>query len=410
MNDPVNGSLNGRVRALRVALICPYSLSVFGGVQLQVLGLMRALRALGVDARVIAPSDGPPPAPGIISLGPSHRFPVNGSIAPIAVGKAVSARTLEALRTFAPDVLHLHEPLTPGANHAALVGTDLPAVGTFHASHPGRNGWYDAFRLPLRKMIDRVTLHTAVSEEAQRNVESFGVRCEILPNGVDVDAFASGESTPTSRPAILFIGRHEPRKGLRVLLDAFERLGAEMDGSVESPSGAGGSSRPVLWILGEGPQTESLRATAPLDVEWLGPVSEAEKAARLRAATVACFPSIEGESFGVVLLEAMAAGTPIVASDLMGYRNVVRSGREALLVEPGDVAALAGALGRVLTEPGLRATFLDGGRARVAEFSMARLAESFVERYESALAGSRGAARGVGGRHRRDGLLPVGNL
>jgi phosphatidylinositol alpha-mannosyltransferase len=149
-----------------------------------------------------------------------------------------------------------------------------------------------------------------------------------------------------------------------------------------------------------------LRSSARVDVEWLGSVSEAEKAARLRAATVACFPSIEGESFGVVLLEAMAAGAPIVASDLTGYRNVVRDGREALLVAPGDVAALAGALDRLLADPGLRDTLRTGGRTRAAEFSMERLAESFVERYESAL----GAARVGGGRRRRDGLLPVGNL
>jgi phosphatidylinositol alpha-mannosyltransferase len=193
---------------------------------------------------------------------------------------------------------------------------------------------------------------------------------------------------------ILFIGRHEPRKGLSVLLDAFERIRTD----IAAPF-------PVLWVLGDGPQTEALRLSAGVDVEWLGSVSEAEKASRLRAATVACFPSIEGESFGVVLLEAMAAGAPIVASDLTGYRNVVRDGREALLVEPGNEVALAGALQRLLTDAALRDTLTTGGHRRAAEFSMQRLAESFVERYESAM----GASRGGGGR-RRDGLLPVGNL
>jgi hypothetical protein len=153
-------------RPLRVALVCPYSLSVDGGVQLQVLGLARALRALGVDARVLAPSDGPPPETGIVTLGPTRGFPSNGSIAPISASKVVAGRTLEALRSFRPDVVHLHEPLSPGANYAALLGTDIPAVGTFHAAHPGRNGWYDAFRLPLRKVIDRLTVRTAVSAEA----------------------------------------------------------------------------------------------------------------------------------------------------------------------------------------------------------------------------------------------------
>jgi phosphatidylinositol alpha-mannosyltransferase len=385
-------------RSLRVALLCPYSLSVVGGVQIQVLGLARALRERGVDARVIAPSDGPPPAPGITSLGPARRFPANGSIAPIAVGKAVSERTLEALRSFAPDVLHLHEPLMPGANHAALVGTDVPAVGTFHAAHSGRNGWYDAFRLPLRLMIERLAVRTAVSEEAQRNVEAFGVRCEIMANGVDVDAFAS--VTPTPAPAsasglgqsIVFVGRHEPRKGLGVLLDAFGRL-----------------DRPDvrLWVLGDGPQTTVLKGKGVANVDWLGTVSETEKLARLAGATVACFPSIGGESFGVVLLEATAAGVPIVASDLIGYRNVVRDGLEALLVPPGDPGALAEALGRAIDSPALRERLRSAGRRRAVEFSLTRLADSFVDRYEMALRTTRPAVRS---RRRRAAALGAGVL
>ncbi len=199
-----------------MALICPYSLSVDGGVQLQVRGLARALRGVGVDARVLGPSDGPPPEAGITSLGPTRGFPSNGSIAPITAGKAVVGRTLEALRAFRPDVVHLHEPLSPGAHTAALIGTDLPAVGTFHASWPGRNGWYETFRLPLAKMVDRLAVRTAVSEEAQRNVEAtFGGTCEILPNGIDVEAFAEADPWPASRPAILFVGPPRASQGAR---------------------------------------------------------------------------------------------------------------------------------------------------------------------------------------------------
>jgi phosphatidylinositol alpha-mannosyltransferase len=356
-------------RALRVVLICPYSLSLFGGVQLQVLGLARALRARGVDARVLAPTDGPPPMPGVTSLGPSVRYPSNGSIAPIASMKAASRRTLEALRVFEPDVVHLHEPLSPGANHAALIGTDLPAVGTFHAAFPGRNGWYEAFRLPLRKMVGRLTIRTAVSQEAQRNVETiFGGDCEILPNGVDVPSYLSATPSPSAAPAICFVGRHERRKGLGVLLDAFERL--ERDA--------------VLWVAGEGPETETLRARAVPRVEWLGSITERDKARRLRGATVAAFPSIEGESFGVVLLEAMAANAALVATDLTGYRHVARDGREAVLVPPDDPDALAGALRRVLDDPTLRSSLVAEGRARAEEFSMDHLADAFVERYELA--------------------------
>ena len=253
-------------RPLRVVLTCPYSLSLYGGVQVQVLGLAQALRARGVDARVVAPTDGPPPLPGVTSVGPSIRFPSNGSIAPINSTKAAVQRTLEALRVFEPDVLHLHEPLQPGVNHAALLATDIPAVGTFHASHPGRNGWYEALRLPLRKMVDRLAVRTAVSEEAQRNVETtFGGSCEILPNGVDVAAFAAADPWPSDRPTICFVGRHERRKGLGVLLDAF----AMLDQSA------------TLWVVGDGPETPTLRARGIEGVTWLGTVSEAEKAARL---------------------------------------------------------------------------------------------------------------------------------
>ena len=354
------------MRALRVALLCPYSLSVFGGVQAQVLGLAAELRERGVDARVIAPSDGPPPEPGITSIGSTMRFPSNGSIAPIASSKAIAARTLEALRVFAPDVLHLHEPLSPGANHAALVGTDIPAVGTFHAAHPGRNAWYEALSVPLRAMVSRLAVRTAVSEEAQRNVEAaFGESCEILPNGVAVERFAAAPPWPATRPVIMFVGRHEPRKGLAVLLEAFS--GLEHDA--------------VLWVAGEGPQTAALRRLRVPDVEWLGPVTDDEKARRLRAATVACFPSVEGESFGVVLLEAMAAGAAIVASNLTGYATVARAGEEAVLVTPDDAEDLRRALRGVLDDPGQRRRIADAGVARAEEFSFGRLAERLMPIY-----------------------------
>jgi phosphatidylinositol alpha-mannosyltransferase len=356
---------------MRVLVISPYSLSFAGGVQGQVLGLARSLRALGLDARVLAPSDGPPPEPGITTVGPSTRFDSNGSVAPIASGKAVARRTLEALRVFRPDVLHLHEPLVPGSNHATLLGADVPAVGTFHASYSlGANRWYQLFRRPARRLLDRVTVRTAVSEGARRMAEeAFGGTYEVLPNGVEVDRFAGADPWPVDRPVIFFVGRHEPRKGLAVLLDAF--AGLERDA--------------VLWIAGDGPQTDELRARDVPGVEWLGGISEREKAARLRAATVACFPSVGSESFGIVLLEALAAGAPVVASDISGYRNVARAGREALLFEAGNGGALRDTLRSVLDDPGRRQALVAAGRERAAEFSMTRLAERYVALYKAAV-------------------------
>jgi phosphatidylinositol alpha-mannosyltransferase len=371
------------IGALRVALVCPYSLSIYGGVQGQVLGLARALRRLGAEARVIAPCDGPPPETGVTTVGPTRRFPSNGSIAPITSNHLAAARTLEALRSFAPDVVHLHEPLTPGPTHAALVGTDIPTVGTFHAAyHAGYNKWYAALRRPLQRMVDRLTVVTAVSDEAARDVEGFGLECEILFNGVDVEFYRGTEPRPSERPTIFFVGRHEPRKGLAVLLDAFAGLDRDA----------------VLWVASSGPQTSSLRARGVPHVEWLGRVSETEKAARLRGATIACAPSIEGESFGVVLLEAMAAGTAVIASDLTGYRAVARGDNEARLVPPGDVAALRTALRDLLDDPGERDRFAKAGTERAEEFSIDHLAERFVPIYERAVRTARtgtGVARPV---------------
>jgi phosphatidylinositol alpha-mannosyltransferase len=355
---------------MRVMLSCPYSLTLFGGVQGQVLGLARALRDRGVDARIVAPCDGPPPEPGITTVGPSTRVPSNGSVAPIATGRAVARRTIEALRTFRPDVLHLHEPLSPGPNHAALVGTTIPAVGTFHSARSGRNGWYETFRPGLKPMMRRLAVPTAVSEDAMRQVTlTFGGQCEILPNGVDVPMFAQGPVTPSAAPAIVFVGRHEQRKGLAVLLDAFAGLERDAD----------------LWVLGDGPEGSMLRARGVPRVQWLGRVTEEEKQARLRGATVACFPAIEGESFGVVLLEAMAAGTAVVASDIDGYRTVSRADQEAVLVPPGDVERLRDGLRAVLDDPARRARLVAEGARRADEFSMAHLAERFLPLYERAI-------------------------
>jgi len=373
-DDLVVGGLTNDVAReprLRVLLSCPYSLSLVGGVQGQVLGLAHALRAVGVDARVIAPCDGPPPAPGIVSVGPSTRIPSNGSVAPIATGRAVANRTLEALRSFAPHVLHLHEPFAPGANHAAIVGTTLPVVGTFHSARSGRNGWYHTFRTGLRPMLRRLSVATAVSAEAARQVElTFHTECEIVPNGVEVERYETAEPWPSPDvPAIVFIGRHEPRKGLAVLLDAFARLDRDA----------------VLWVAGEGPQTEQLRRGSTVGVEWLGRISDDEKARRLRAATVACFPATAGESFGVVLLEAMASGAAVVASDIDGYRTVARDGTEAALVAPGNPDALAAALRCVIDDEAARRVLIAAGRTRASEFSMAHLAERFVPIYERAI-------------------------
>jgi len=360
---------------MRVVLVCPYSLSLPGGVQGQVLGLARTLRQRGISAKVLGPCDGPPPEAGVISVGPSVSLSANGSVAPLAPDPPAIRRTLEVLAAEQPDVLHLHEPLVPGPALTALLAGNVPAVGTFHAS--GRVPAYVWLRPAVRAVARCLGLRTAVSPEARALAERWlGGACHVLPNGVEVARFAKADPWPLpetpggSGRAILFVGRHEPRKGLDVLLKAFGNLDTDA----------------VLWVAGEGPQTAALAAYAPSHVEWLGRISDEELARRLRTAAVFCAPSLHGESFGVVLLEAMAAGTPVVASDIAGYRDVARDGREAVLVPPGDVAALTGALGRVLDDPTLAARLVDAGASRAANFSMDRLAARYADLYESLLA------------------------
>lgn len=182
-----------------------------------------------------------------------------------------------------------------------------------------------------------------------------------------MEHFAKATPWPTEGPTVLFVGRHEERKGLAVLLEALASLPPTVH----------------LWVAGRGPETERLRAATAGDtrVAWLGRIDDEERARRLRGADVVCAPSLHGESFGVVLLEAMAAGTPVVASDLAGYRNVARGDREALLVPPGDAGALATALQRVLDDPSCAAELVAAGAARAEELSMDRLAEHYLERY-----------------------------
>jgi phosphatidylinositol alpha-mannosyltransferase len=360
---------------MRVVLVCPYSLSLPGGVQGQVLGLARTLRQRGVSATVLGPCDGPPPEAGVISVGPSVSLAANGSVAPLAPDPPAIRRTLEVLASEQPDVLHLHEPLVPGPALTALLAGSVPAVGTFHAS--GRVPAYVWLRPGVRAVARRIGLRTAVSPEARALAERWlGGACQVLPNGVEVERFAKADPWPapvtpggTGR-AILFVGRHEPRKGLDVLLEAFRQLDRDA----------------VLWVAGEGPNTAALAASAPPGVEWLGRIGDAELAQRLRAATLFCAPSLHGESFGVVLLEAMAAATPVVASDISGYRDVARDGKEAVLVPGGDPAALADGLRRVLDDAKLAARLVEAGTARAATFSMDRLAARYADIYENLLA------------------------
>jgi phosphatidylinositol alpha-mannosyltransferase len=339
-----------------------------------VLGLARELCKVGHEATILAPLDAPSRNEHVIGLGRSLPVRANGSVAPVALGPTASLRALRAVREGHFDVVHLHEPLAPGASYALLTLSGRPMVGTFHRS--GGSVLYTVLRPAARALAARLDVRCAVSEAARDTAEkALGGSYEIVGNGVDVERFAAAEPRPTDGPTVMFVGRHEPRKGLAVLLEAF--------GQVDNP-------RAVCWIAGQGPENARLKEAYPpsRSFVWLGPIDDTELARRLRGAQVACFPSLGGESFGVVLLEAMAAGSAIVASDLPGYRSV--ADQCVRFVRPGDVGELASGLRIALAdaESGEGASSLvalEAGRAHSASFSMASMAGRYVSVYEEAI-------------------------
>lgn len=368
------------LRVVRVALVCPYSLSVPGGVQGQVLGLARALRHAGHEAVVLAPVDAEVPdtdlpAEAVIGLGRTVPVPANGSVARLAVTPLALARLAAELRRLRPAVVHVHEPLAPGSNWAALARPG-PKVGTFH-----RAGDVKGARLlapAARALASRLAVRTAVSEQARAGAQRLlGGDYILVGNGVELDRFARAEPWPAAGPTVCFVGRHEPRKGLDVLLDAFARLDPFLGAR--------------LWVAGEGPETAALtqRYRTLGGIEWLGRIDDHELARRMAGAHVLCAPSRFGESFGVVLLEAMAARAVVVASDIPGYAAVV--GSHGVLVPPGDATALAGALGTVLGDlaAGRGAgspSFLDAAARHASQWAMDAVAGRYLEVYERVLA------------------------
>ena len=302
-----------------------------------------------------------------VRVGAGIRVPVNGSRAPVSPWPATMARTRAALRDLAPEIVHVHEPLVPGPSLAAVMSGPRPIVGTFHRS--GTDLAYRTYGHLVGAWSRRLDAAFAVSEEARATARaSIGYMSGdvgILPNGVEAARLASVSPWPSVGPTVAFVGRHEPRKGLGVLLEAFELLPAQTR----------------LWVMGDGPEGGRLRGRFSSDprIEWLGPVSDEERAARLAGADVFAAPSLSGESFGVVLLEAMAAGTAVVASDLPGYR--LAAGGAARLVAPGDPVELAHGLRAVLFDDVEREVRREKGRRRASECDMDAIAESYRQTY-----------------------------
>lgn len=355
---------------LRIAMVSPYSVSVPGGVQAQVLGLARELRRIGHEVRVLAPCDGPPPEPFVTPLGNSLPTAANGSVAPLAPDPSAALRTIRALNDEAFDIIHLHEPIVPGPTVTALLLKLAPTVGTFHAA--GDSTSYRVLNKTARWAAEHLTTRVAVSDSAKELAHRYlGGEYITLFNGIEVQRYQRPHVEREEAPTIFFCGRYEPRKGLEVLLQAMSYLPADV----------------TLWIASDGIGIDDLQNTYGADsrIKWLGRISEEDKLNRLARCTVFCAPSLRGESFGIVLLEAMAAGAPLVASNISGYNNVASNDVNALLVEPGNPVELAKSIMRTCDEPGLRLTLVKGGYERAADFSMQRLAEQYLSIYRQLL-------------------------
>ncbi|WNV88812.1 glycosyltransferase family 4 protein [Umezawaea sp. Da 62-37] len=366
---------------MKVGIVCPYSFDVPGGVQAHVVDLARALKRLGHEVNVLAPADEDSKLPDFVtSAGRAVGIPYNGSVARLSFGPVSYARVRRWIGENDFDVLHLHEPTAPSLSFLALMVADGPIVATFHTSTP-RSKILAAFQVVLQPFVEKITARIAVSALARRvQVEHLGGDAVEIPNGVDVGFFADAaplDGYPREGGTIGFVGRFtEPRKGMPLLLEAVRLLAAELPGL-------------RLLVVGRGDEEELLKSAGPELAErivLLGQVDDETKARALRSVDVYCAPNTGGESFGIILTEAMSAGTAVAASDLDAFRRVLEDGKSGVLTPVEDSAALADALRELLADAGLRAQYAENARQRVMTFDWSVVANQVLRVYESAMA------------------------
>jgi phosphatidyl-myo-inositol alpha-mannosyltransferase len=342
---------------VRIALVCPYDWSAPGGVQVHVGELGEWLRARDHDVLVLAPSSRPIDDGRVVVCGVPLAIAYNGSVAPIDPRPWRIGEIRAALRRFDPDIVHAHEPLVPNTSMWAVLCSPAPVVATFH-SGADRSWLFDAAAPVLRLVARRIDARVAVSERAASFVRArVPGDYRIVPNGITGTAFAAAPAADLGPGRkMLFVGRLDARKGFPVAVDAFAAL-------------APAYADLRLIVVGAGAQASALdRLSADLRerVTMLGAVANRELPPIERACDVFVGPSLGGESFGVVLLEPMAAGLPVIASRIPGYDEVVEDGSTGLLVPPGDGRALAAGVARLLEDPSLAARLAAAARERVA--------------------------------------------
>jgi len=376
---------------MRIALVSPYSWTYPGGVTRHIEALAERFIEEGHDVRVLAPYDpadtvaaglhrGARPQPlqapdYLVSLGRTIGFKANGAVSNLSITPYAVATMQRELRTGGYDVVHIHEPVAPLLGWLAADSTRLPLVGTFHSYSDSRisNGIANLFG--ARRVLNHLHVRIAVSEAAAWTARRFfGGHYRVIPNGVHVDPELGARAVASSadRLRIVFVGQAVERKGLPLLLNAFEALREHIPAE--------------LTVIGP---TQQELAPLMLDdrgVRVLGKVDDARKHFELEQADLLCAPSLRGESFGMVLTEAFAAGTPVIASDIAGYRDVVRDGVDGLLVPPGDAQALAEVLRDLWDEPARRSEMALAAARDVERFAWPRVASEVMDSYADAIA------------------------
>jgi len=357
VSPPDAGEYRGQLGPISVAVVSPYDLGRRGGVQDQVLGLVSWLRDEGHDAWAVGPGDGPA---GSISVGRAASVSINGSRAPVALGPGTVSRVRAAVA--GADLIHVHEPFVPLASLAAGRARDAVLVGTFHADpSPAVRRVYRAGGWALRRLLVPYRALTAVSPVAAAAVARLRA-VALVPNGLDLDAF---DSAPKATHRAVFVGRDDPRKGLDVLLDAWRLVRREVPDA-------------ELVVISD------RHGHDVAGVDFVGQVDDPTKRHLLAGAAVAVCPNLAGESFGMVVVEAMAAGCAVVASALPAFAHVL--GEAGALAKPGDAEGLAATIVRVITDDDALSTLQQRARQRVEQFDRHSVVAGYLSAYQSALA------------------------
>nr|4N9W_A Chain A, GDP-mannose-dependent alpha-(1-2)-phosphatidylinositol mannosyltransferase [Mycolicibacterium smegmatis MC2 155]4NC9_A Chain A, GDP-mannose-dependent alpha-(1-2)-phosphatidylinositol mannosyltransferase [Mycolicibacterium smegmatis MC2 155]4NC9_B Chain B, GDP-mannose-dependent alpha-(1-2)-phosphatidylinositol mannosyltransferase [Mycolicibacterium smegmatis MC2 155]4NC9_C Chain C, GDP-mannose-dependent alpha-(1-2)-phosphatidylinositol mannosyltransferase [Mycolicibacterium smegmatis len=363
--------------AMRIGMVCPYSFDVPGGVQSHVLQLAEVLRDAGHEVSVLAPASPHVKLPDyVVSGGKAVPIPYNGSVARLRFGPATHRKVKKWIAEGDFDVLHIHEPNAPSLSMLALQAAEGPIVATFHTSTT-KSLTLSVFQGILRPYHEKIIGRIAVSDLARRwQMEALGSDAVEIPNGVDVASFADApllDGYPREGRTVLFLGRYdEPRKGMAVLLAALPKLVARFP-DVE------------ILIVGRGDEDELREQAGDLagHLRFLGQVDDATKASAMRSADVYCAPHLGGESFGIVLVEAMAAGTAVVASDLDAFRRVLADGDAGRLVPVDDADGMAAALIGILEDDQLRAGYVARASERVHRYDWSVVSAQIMRVYET---------------------------